>query len=274
MQIESPTRQQAVRALSARSTELIRRGDLHGAESVERDMAVLSKAKGETLYDMHRLALPKTKISYPDERSLGSHLEWNPIYSVFGGVGALGGCIALGIGAFTGQPVALAVGATALGAVGGYTLWVKHRIDTRNEAQAVVDAVENNQGYIRGFTPPKEEPGVQIDRKVFLAALQGQEARLAANGNYTRAGEMRTVHEALGKLPGNTVDELFTNLIKSQNREVLDLVQGRCSADIAQSIETLAEVSKLVGPQGSSLVREDQDSLVIGGVVLKKRSEA
>ncbi len=53
MQIESPTREQAVTALRARSAELIREGDMRGAEQVQRDQVLLSGAQGDTLYDMH-----------------------------------------------------------------------------------------------------------------------------------------------------------------------------------------------------------------------------
>lgn len=273
MQIDSPTRQQALTALRARSAEHISRGDMRAAENVQRDMVAINGAKGENLYDMHRLAMPATQISYPEEESLREHLTWSPAYGVVGGLAALGGTVSLGLAAFGGGgPVAVGIGVGLLGAVGGYTLWVKSRIDARNEADAVVGAVERNQAYIRGYTPPPDDPGLRLDRKVFLAALQGQEARLASGGDYTRAGEMRKVHEGLAKIPGNDVEELFQNLITGQNREVLDLVQGKCSADIAQAIETLAEVSKLVGPENQSLLREDQDALVIGGVVLKKKA--
>lgn len=275
MEIQSPSRQEALTALKARSAELIRQGDLYGAEDVQRDMVVLSKAEGDNLYDMHRLALPRTEIRYPEERSLAQHLEFGTYFPVLGGIATIGGGVAAGVGLFGGGgPVMAGIGLGMLGAVGAYTLWAKNRIDTRNEARAIVDAVENNQEYIRSYVAPPVEPTLQIDRKVFLAALGGQEARLASNGEYTRAGDMRKVRTALAELEGSTVEEMFQNLIASNNRKVLDLVQGRCSEDIAQSIETLAEVGKLVGPEGKSLLREDQDSLVIGGVVLKKRSEA
>jgi hypothetical protein len=253
---------------------MIRVGDMKGAERTQNDMVVLSKAKGESLYDMHRLALPNTKIEYPYDRSLKDHYEGEPFYMIFGSAAAIGGAVALAFGLSGAGTPALVTGGVLLGAVGGYTLWVKNRIDTRNEANAIVSAVENNQAYIRGFVAPKEDPKLQIDTKVFLAALKGQEARLAAEGEYTRAGDIRKVHTALTKLEGKTVEELFQSLIASNNREALDLVQGKCSHDIAKSIETLAEVGKLVGPQGNNLLQEDQDSLIIGGVVLKKRSEA
>lgn len=274
MQIESPSRAQAVTALRARSAELIRQGDLRAAEGVQRDLVCISRAKGETLYDMHRHASEKASIRFPEDDTLMEALTWNPGLAMGTMLGGVLGVVAAAVGLSTGSPVFVGVGVALLGSAGGSVLWVKHRIDQRNEGNSLLQAIENNQDYIRGYTPAAAPPEVQIDRKVFLAALQGQEARLASAGNYARAGEMRKVHESLSKLEGKTVEELFQNLIASSNREVLDLVQGRLSADIAESIETLAEVSKLVGPQGQSLVREDSDSLVIGGVVLKKRAEA
>ncbi len=274
MQIESPTREQAVTALRARSAELIRQGDMRGAEQVQRDLVSISGAKGETLYDMHLNASQKASIRFPEDDTLSDAMTWNPGLMLGTIVGGVGGGIAVVAGLAGGSPVAVGVGVALLGSVGGGVLWIKNRIDQRNEGRSVLRAIDDNQSYIRGFTPTAAPPEVQIDRKVFLAALQGQEARLASAGNYARAGEMRKVHESLSKLEGKTVEELFQSLIASNNREVLDLVQGRLSADIAQSIETLAEVSKLVGPQGQALVREDSDSLVIGGVVLKKRAEA
>ncbi len=274
MQIESPTRAQAVTALRARSAELIRQGDMRAAEGVQRDLVSISGARGETLYDMHRYASQKASIRFPEDDNLADAMTWNPGLMLGTIVGGVGGVIAVAGGLATGTPVAVGVGVALLGSVGGGVLWLKHRIDQRNEGNNVLQAIENNQAYIRGYTPAAAPPEVQIDRKVFLAALQGQEARLASAGNYARAGEMRKVHESLSQLEGKTVEELFQSLIASNNREVLDLVQGRLSTDIAQSIETLAEVSKLVGPQGQTLVREDGDSLVIGGVVLKKRAEA
>ncbi|MCE7872790.1 hypothetical protein DYH09_20740 [bacterium CPR1] len=274
MQIESPTREQAVIALRARSAELIREGNMRGAEQVQRDQVLLSGARGETLYDMHRHASQKASIRFPQDETLGDALTWNPGLMLGTILGTIGGVVALGAGLSTGSPVALGAGVALLATTGGGILWLKNRIDQRNQGQDVLRAIESNQDYIRGYTPAAAPPEVQIDRKVFLAALQAQEAKLASAGKYARAGEMRKVHESLSGLEGKTVEELFQNLIASSNREVLDLVQGSLSADIAESIETLAEVSKLVGAQGQALLREDGDSLVIGGVVLKKRAEA
>ncbi len=104
-----------------------------------------------------------------------------------------------------------------------------------------------------------------------LLGLQGKEAGLAENGRFREALALRQVHEKLSQLPGDTLEEMFDALILSKDRAIVELVQGPCSEEIAETIEALTQVGKLVNPVSVNPVREDADSLVIGGVVLKRK---
>ncbi len=263
MEITSPGRAVIEPALKARSAELIRSNDFNGAEKVQQDIATL-RAPGENLYEMYRLASEKS-------RSLPTGLS-NRV-SIVGGVLLGGGLLVAGFGAI--PPImpgvvqaGLYIAAAGL-PVAGVGLYRGYQGARQN---AIMEAVQRNQDYVRSYSPAAPQASFQIDRKVFLAGLQGQEARLAENGQFEKAVQMRQVHQKLSKLEGATVEEMFTALVESKDRETIDLVQGSCSQEIAQTVETLAEVGKLVAPGTLNTVREEQDSLVIGGVVLKKRA--
>lgn len=270
MQVQAPSRDTAQQALRARSQELIRTGDLRAAERVESDRVLLAEAPGDNLYEMHRLATERYQsIRFPT----GEWLD-HPELVIPGGLGALvGGSVAVA-GLSSGNMVAAGIGLGILGGIGIGYLVCSHRMKQHGKALETIQAVERNQSFIRGFVPAPAPPTLNIDRKAFLSALAGQEVRLAEGGDYARAGQMRKVHGALEKLPGANVDELFQNLLASQNREILDLVQGSCSGPIADTIQVLAEVGKLVSPDAVSAIREEPDTIVIGGVVLRKSARA
>ncbi|MEW6277881.1 MAG: hypothetical protein AB1758_04600 [Candidatus Eremiobacterota bacterium] len=272
MQIQSPSRETIRQALNVRSAELIRRGDVRGAERVQKDLAVLSGASGDTLYEIYRQASEKAR-SLPEETSLADYWLDRPALSAVAILsGAVGGTLTFISSLPPSSPVGVAVGLGLVGAVTIATGVTAYRVAQSKKHRGILAAVERQQDFVRAYTPSLQPaPACQIDRKVFLTALQTQEARLAETGSMARALEIRQVHQALSSLPGNTVEELFVSLIQSKDRQVLDLVQGPCSGEIAEAVETLDQVGKLGAP-GALNVREEAGSIVIGGVVLKKRA--
>ncbi len=270
MQVNSPSREQILGALRSRTTEQIQKGSMGEAEQTQRDMVTLSKAKGETLYDMHRLASDRLEKNHFRGDSFTDYWvsDFKTMPVTVGGI--LGGIVGIG-GLAGGSPVLAAVGLAALGGAVGFGVYAAWQLGQAKTDQAILQAAERHNDYVRAYTPAAQPAALQIDRKVFLAALQGQEAKLAENGLFSDARDMRRVHEALSQQSGATVEAMFEGLMDGQHSEVLALVQGKQSARIAETIDTIAQVGKLVGPGPMNGVREDQDSLVIGGVVLKKR---
>lgn len=268
MQINSPDRATIKSALKARSAEQIRQGDLQGAAQTQRDELTLSKASGETLYEKYRLASERKGPAGLD--AMTSHYGG---FTLFAGLaGVAGGLTTLFCAVPPVLPIGLGIGVGLLVA-SGVTFGTMAVIGARNRKQAGIRAaVERQQDAIRSYNPAHQEPGYQIDCKVFLAALQGQEARLAETGFMQRAVQMRQIHETLAKVQGDTVEDMFGSLIERKNKPVLDLIQGPCSGEIAEAIETLDQVGKLVAPGTLNTVREEADSLVVGGVVLKKKA--
>lgn len=268
MQINSPDRATILAALKARSNEQIRQGDLQGAAQTQQDQVTLSKASGDTLYEKYRLASQRKGPG-----SLGEVFDQRPWLGPVVGMAGVGGALTTLFCAVPPMlPIGVGIGLGLLGvaAVGmGVALVAAAR---HRQANSILQAVERHQDTIRSFVPGQQAPAYQIDRKVFLAALQGQEARLAETGSMERAVQMREVHETLSKVQGNTVEDMFSSLIERKNTRVLELVQGPCSGEIAEAIETLDQVGKLVAPGTLNTVREEADSLVVGGVVLKKKA--
>lgn len=252
--------------MKARSAEFIRANDLKAAEQVQHDLATLRGAPGESLYDIYRIASEKSR-GLPEP---GIFNHWTgpagTIVTAGGLVVALFGAIPPFLPGVVYPALCVAAGGGALLAVSAYR---SHR---SSRQQAILQAVKRNQDYVRGYSPSTPSQSFQIDRKVFLAGLQGKEARLAENGQFEQAVQMRQVHERLSRLEGATVEDMFASLVESKDRETIALVQGPCSQQIAETVETLAEVGKLVAPGTLNTVREEQDSLVIGGVVLKKKT--
>ncbi|MEW6281783.1 MAG: hypothetical protein AB1758_24470 [Candidatus Eremiobacterota bacterium] len=278
MQVQAPSRQTVLEALRARRADHVRQGDLDFAAQVQRDMDVLERARGEDLYEMHRTASEVVRsVPWAEEDSYKEFVSWHPevaVLSLFGVVVGAGVTIA---GALSPSPVAVGVGLGILGVTVGGNLWIAHRIGKRSQAAATLSAIDRHQQFIRTFTPAPAAPAVAIDRKTFLAALAGQEAGMVEQGDYSRAGDLRRAREGLDRLPGETVEEMFLTLVeRSRNggpdADLLGLIQGPCSQTVADSLETLLEVSKLVAPGSVSSLRETSDTLVVGGVVLRKRA--
>ncbi|MEW6279621.1 MAG: hypothetical protein AB1758_13415 [Candidatus Eremiobacterota bacterium] len=278
MQIDSPSRETIQAALQARTHQLIAKGDIRAAEEIQRDMVALSRAPGDNLYDMHRRArevlggMPPTDAwsrewTYPP--SLRAWSEKNLGRTTLGAAAACTGAV---LGLF-GGPVARVAGILILGGVAAVGVHIKRKIGAQQQALATLDAVERQQDFIRSYQPDPSE-AVRIDRQAFLDSLQAREAGLAESGKFVEAGDLHQVHQALAELPGDTVEELFRNLISSGNRDILNLMQGSCSGAIAQTIEDLAALERLMAPGPGGTVGEKDDSMVIGGVVLKKSQAA
>ncbi len=280
MEVQAPRRELVFQALRSRCSEEIREGKLARAERTRNDLDTLQKSNGANLYEMHRNSSERLRtMGYPhiseyETGGLGNYLLWHPEIAIPGGlVGLVGASLLIG-GAVSGQTTVLAVGASLTAGMVGLGVYTGVRLKEKATHRDIVSAVERNQDFIRSYQPTQAST-VSIDSKVFLAGLAGQEQKLAAAGQYTQAAQMGRVHAKLSQLPGKTADELMENLLgKAQkggdDREVLELIQGPCSKPIAESIETLMEVSKLVAPGTLNTVQEGKDSIIIGGVVLKK----
>ncbi len=269
MDIKSPSKEMIGQALRAQRAELLRDGRVSDAARVQQDLVVLSKAPGDTLYDMHFSASERARASWPKHDSLAASWKASPSFFIAELVG-VGGLVLAGVCQH--DPAAQVVGLTVAAGVTALHFLYASKARQRSQAKSVLQAIARHQDAICNFTPGNAPAPLNIERNAFMATLKGQEARLVEGRDYTRAGDLRRLREGLEPVPGQTVDELFENLLKDGSRkETLALLQGDCSQQVFEGLKALAEVVKLTSP-GQSGLKDGADSVVVGGVVIRKRA--
>ncbi len=269
MEIKSPSNELIGQALRSKSADLVREGRLREATAVQEDMVTLGKARGDNLYDKHYNATNDKKASWPKYSSIGESYNASPAFLGLEILGA--GGVALAV--FGGHPIATAVGATVAATVVGVHVLYHVKGKRKKQAGETLEAIARQQTAITSYVPSAAPTPLNIERNAFLQTLQGQEARLVESNQYDKAGQLRRLREGLAPVPGKTVDELFENLIKdSSKKELLDLLQGDCSQQVFEGLNALAEVVKLTNPGARQNLSEGAEAVIVGGVVIKKRS--
>lgn len=269
MEIKSPGPELIGQALRARSAEYAREGKLSQAADVQKDLVTLQRAPGGDLYEKHFQATNATRSNWPAYDSLAASWKAHPGFFGLELLGAGGVAVAI----WNPHPLLAGVGAAvALGVVATHVIY-QQKARKRGLSKATLAAIGRHQDYIRAFTPSAAAAPLNIERGAFVATLQGQEARLVESGSYDKAGQLRRLREGLTGVPGNTVDELFQNLIQDGSKKpVLDLLQGDCSQPVFEGLQALAEVVKLTNPGATQSLQEGAEAVIVGGVVIKKRS--
>lgn len=269
MEIKSPSRELIGQALRAQSAELLRTGQVAEATRVQQDLTVLSGAPGDSLYDKHFEASERARATWPKHESVAASWKASPAFFGAELVGAAGLAAAW---LFRHEPIVAGAGLAVTAGVAALHVVYQVKARRRSQAQAVLQAIARRQDAICNFVPSNAPTPLNIERNAFMATLKGQEARLVENRDYAGAGNLRRLREGLEPVPGQTVDELFENLLQDGSRkETLQLLQGDCSQQVFEGLRALAEVVKLTSP-GQGGLQDGADSVVVGGVVIRKRA--